>query len=546
MNHPIRAAFSYALLLILLIAMHGRATRTAAYPVGTLTVLTTNDSGAGSLRQTIVDATAGDTIIFHPSLSGATIRLQQTLTDHLIINKNLTIDGSALASKITISGDSDNDGQANVRVFSIEAGATATLNSLIITKGGNGSIGGGIVNAGTLTLINCTVSESYSEDRGGGIYTSGTLTLSNSTISHNRSNGANGGGIAAFGTVNITDNSAISDNWALYGGGIWTGLADGITIIISNSTVSANSAIFQGGGIHIEVGSLVVSSSTVSNNTAGAQDGGGGIYGHVTLINSTLSGNTTPYGKGAGLYSLSGSAITDSTIAGNIAAYDGGGIYVKETTGSATIVGSTLSGNQAGPSFYGGAIMNRSGAMTSLTNSTVSGNAGGYSGGIENQANATLNLTSVTIADNTQLTAGDGAGGVVTRGTLNIGNTIIANSVGADCLETETSTVNPTSTNIVEDGHCRSAAIAEIMLGPLANNGGPTQTHALLAGSPAIDHRGYNEYCDTNPGTSTRDQRGFFRPVDGDAVAGAVCDIGAYEFGSVPRDNHMYLPLLQR
>jgi hypothetical protein len=107
MKQPISACLSYAMLLMLLISVHGSATRTSAYPVGTLAVLNTNDSGAGSLRQAILDATAGDTIIFAPGLSGATIRLQQTLTDSLVINKNLTIDGSALASKIPISGDSD-------------------------------------------------------------------------------------------------------------------------------------------------------------------------------------------------------------------------------------------------------------------------------------------------------------------------------------------------------------------------------------------------------------------------------------------------------
>lgn len=66
------------------------------------------------------------------------------------------------------------------------------------------------------------------------------------------------------------------------------------------------------------------------------------------------------------------------------------------------------------------------------------------------------------------------------------------------------------------------------MLGPLADNGGPTQTHALLPGSPAIDY-GDNSYCDDNPGANNLDQRGVIRPVDGDGVPGAVCDTGAFE-----------------
>ncbi len=77
------------------------------------------------------------------------------------------------------------------------------------------------------------------------------------------------------------------------------------------------------------------------------------------------------------------------------------------------------------------------------------------------------------------------------------------------------------------------------MLGTLADNGGPTWTLPLLAGSPAIDH--------ANPvGCSSRDQRGYYRPVDGDAVPGAICDIGAYEYNSFPLNNLSWLPLIKK
>lgn len=96
MKQHIKSIFYCTALLFLLVSMPGGAVITPAYAAGTLTVLNTNDSGPGSLCQAISDAAAGDTIIFQASLSGATIRLQQTVTDSLVVSKNLTIDGSAL------------------------------------------------------------------------------------------------------------------------------------------------------------------------------------------------------------------------------------------------------------------------------------------------------------------------------------------------------------------------------------------------------------------------------------------------------------------
>ncbi|MEE8046202.1 MAG: choice-of-anchor Q domain-containing protein, partial [Dehalococcoidia bacterium] len=100
-------------------------------------------------------------------------------------------------------------------------------------------------------------------------------------------------------------------------------------------------------------------------------------------------------------------------------------------------------------------------------------------------------------------------------------NTIVANSVaGGDCSGTITDIGN----NLDTDGTCPFALTAPSLLGPLANNGGPTQTHALLFGSPAIDGG-------TNAGCPGIDQRSFPRPIDGDADTIAVCDIGAFELG---------------
>ncbi len=125
-----------------------------------ITVTSNADSGTGTLRQAIADACAGGTITFYTALSGTTIHLASTLT----LAKNVTIDGSTLAGQITISGENA------VRVFLVNSGVTAILNSLAITQGSNFS-GGGIRNDGTLTITNSTLSDNLATSSGGGILT---------------------------------------------------------------------------------------------------------------------------------------------------------------------------------------------------------------------------------------------------------------------------------------------------------------------------------------------------------------------------------------
>ncbi|KAB8146024.1 hypothetical protein F8S13_02800 [Chloroflexia bacterium SDU3-3] len=490
-----------------------------------MTVLNTNDSGVGSLRQAIADAAAGDTIIFDPSLSGATIRLQN-LTDSLTINKDLTIDGSALAAKITISGDTDNNGDGDIRVLVIDS-ATVTLKGLAIAKGNIAAAGGGISNSGALTLVDCTVSENTSSaDKGGGIASTGPLTLINSTVSHNQSD-QQGGGIASYaGALSITD-STIADNTVAFsdGGGIWIGPGNADTIAITRSTIADNMALGAGGGIYNDASpKLTIADSSISGNTAtGAQ--GGGIYGSVTLRGSAVVGNQTLASSGGGLHTWNAS-IADSTIADNSAAGDGGGIYLRDNR-TLYISGSTLSGNQAGVSSYGGAILSRPGATTTVVNSTISGNAAGYGGGIQSAAGGSVSLSSVTMAGNQSPNVG-GIGGLANQGTLSMVNTIIASSTNGNCANIGAGSISTNQANLVQDGSCGTATPVDPMLGPLADNGGPTKTHALLVGSPAID-AGDAAYCAAEPGAANRDQRGVARPIDGDTTPGAICDIGAFE-----------------
>src|SRR5687767_5420225 len=135
----------------------------------------------------------------------------------------------------------------NYRVFTVNSGQTVNLSGLIITNGNTSTFGGGVLNSGTLTLVNITVTGNTAAVSGGGIFnsSSSTLTITNSTISSNISTGS-GGGIVNEATLTIT-NSTISSNVANSGGG---GIdSRGSTLTITNSTISNNSTSGNGGGI---------------------------------------------------------------------------------------------------------------------------------------------------------------------------------------------------------------------------------------------------------------------------------------------------------
>lgn len=292
---------------------------------------------------------------------------------------------------------------------------------------------------------------------------------------------------------------------------------DGVRPFTINANTTAtlqNMTIIRGnleyGGAIYDYGTLTINNSTISDNTASLH--GGGIYGAVgsllTINNSTLSGNSAA--SGGGISTLVATlSVSNSTISGNLAGPYGGGI--NNSGGTLTVSNSTISGNSV-DSFGGG--INNDGNFT-ISNSTISGNsAGGYGGGIENSG--TLTILSSTISDNSTRYGGGGIDNGI-DGNFTISNSIIANSSGgADCADAGAYEINIINggPNFVEDNSCGFKGGTDPLLGPLADNGGGTWTHALLPGSPAID-AGYTNL--------TTDQRGVARSQ------GAADDIGAFE-----------------
>ncbi len=314
---------------------------------------------------------------------------------------------------------------------------------------------------------------------------SGNLTLDKLTVQNGRCNGS----------------CAVSN---YIGGGIYSNYG---TLIITNSAISGNSS-GNGGGIYINNGTLNIANSTISNNSNG---GISSNYSSTVVVNNSTISNNFSMGFGGGILNDDSSTltITKSTIDANQVQFDGGGVF---NLGALTITNSTFSNNSAAA---GGGIYNND--TLTVTNSTFSGNSSGIGGGIFNYSTGIITVNNSTIYGNS------GEGIYNSGGTAILKNTIVGNnSNNDDCF----GTVTANSYNLDTDGSCNNATqktLVQINLAALADNGGPTQTHALLVGSQAID-AGDNTVCNIAP-VSNFDQRDYLRD--------ASCDVGSYEYGAL-------------
>ncbi len=256
-----------------------------------ITVQNADDAGPGSLRQALVDVCAGGAIDF-----GGDYTI--TLAGQLTIAKSVRIDGTG--HNIAVSGDTDGDGSGNVRVFYVNAGIQVTLDHLTVTKGATPSggdycpdyCGGGVYNAGTLTVTN-SIFSGNSAVHGGGLENSyGTVHVIGSTFSGNTASSFGGAFNCSLGSTTYMVDSTLSGNYAYAGGGA---VGNGGALTVINSTWFGNSAAGGGGLFNISDGSVTMIHSTVSGNSAGTS-GGGGIRnsGTVAVRNSIVAGNTSP------------------------------------------------------------------------------------------------------------------------------------------------------------------------------------------------------------------------------------------------------------
>ncbi len=279
----------------------------------------------------------------------------------------------------------------------------------------------------------------------------------------------------------------------------------------------AASTIIDGGGIDriFEIpGGLTLELRDVTLRNGRAQTGGAILnLGGVTLLRSVLSGNSSTVGFGGAILTNgqgSSLTVTDSTLASNTSQGGGGAIAAG---GEVELGNVTVSGNRS-VADHGGGLYVFADARAAVNNATIAGNTAGLSGGgIFAEVSAFVgfppSVTNSIVAGNTASTSPDCAGD------LESGYDLIGN--GAGCL-------GPSAAR--HDLVAAPGSLINPLVGPLAKNGGPVSTRALLAGSPAIDAGNPAAPGSGGGACEATDQRGTARP------AGARCDIGAFEVTS--------------
>ncbi len=383
----------------------------------------------------------------------------------------------------------NNDAAVAGGAFALLSGVVTQLrNDSTVTGNNAGVLGGGVFNAGDLTVKSSSVDDNDSGFQGGGIYNGSTVATDLPKL--------------------VLDDSSVDDNTAATaGGGLVT--IKGATLTATGGHINGNSAVGGGGAVVSDGAPASFDGTDFVDNTASASGGGALLNsGTTTIANSNLVGNH---------------AIRTSGNTGL-----GGAIYSGSNTASAvtslTIEASTLAANEAYAASVLVTFSPGSGATntTSINRSTITGNSSESNTGAIAQFHP-LTITGSTITDNTAV-GGSGALSMVVPGTVSVAGTIVSGNSGPDC----SAAVSDGGYNLGDTGDAScgfSPANNDVAgdpgLGALLDNGGQTGTRKPGPSSPALDRipAGTATLC----GAGGLDQRGISRPQ------GAKCDIGAVE-----------------
>jgi CSLREA domain-containing protein len=471
-------------------ASGGNGADVGAYETNPFQVNTTADADDGACTALGIGngCTLREAIIAANSTPGE-ISFASALTSGGPATINLLTALPAISSRVVIEG----PGASLLTLQRSTAGGTPDFRVFLINSGKSLAISGVTVSRGNAV-------GTFPNNQGGNFYNDhGTLTISNCVVK----DAVNGSGIANNSGTIALSSSVVSGN----NGG---GLRNTSPQFAANSpaAVTINNSTFTG------------NLGTAINNLASIGPSSSPVT--VVINNSTVSGNDA---NGAG----SGSAISNSSATGGIATI---------TINNSTISGNANSSNGMGGIYNIGIFAGSNPTVTAvfLTNSTVFGNSaasgGGAVGGISNVSNSCSGCT-ITVKLRNSIVAGNTVAGNPSdiQGSIQIDTSSSFNLIGTGG-----------SGGLVNGVNGNQVGVADAKLGPLANNGGPTQTHALLSGSPALD-AGDNcvtqsTHCgDVNLAQLLTDQRGFNRIIDGpDADTTATVDIGAFE-GQTPLSN---------
>ena len=502
--------------------------------------------------------------IHGPGASSLTI---DGATTYRVFSFDHIYEGTDEVTDLTIThGNSDgNNPDDSGGAIQVYFGDTEILIADVVLTDNYSSNDGGAINFysfdGVATVTRATVTNNIADEGGGGLYADGdtgmTITITDSTFSGNTA-GDNGGGLYfSDGVTSATiTNTVITNNTsAAGGGGVHSG---GSHLYFNGGEISGNTALYGGAVNLVSNSSLRVLDATVANNTAGGSPGGGGVHAadsDLTIVSSTVSGNTSGWGGGGvKITGVGNLGILDSTISGNSTVYYGGGLYLTNT-GTVDIFNSTISGNSGSQA---GGVYAGNGTGVQIAQSTITANHAGVPGTLPAIGGIQIGGGEPIITSNRARhaparvrearpnehgkvpTQGQRAGvaAPLTPGHLQLSGVIVAGNradndldLGADGPNTVQVASDHSIIGVIQSpnvvvtdlGGTQSGVAAEALkLGPLADNGGSTPTHALLEGSPAVD-AGPNPIVDF-PG-NTFDQRG-----EGyDRIVNGKVDVGAFE-----------------
>ena len=462
-------------------------------------VVTTAGTGAGSFAEAVAMANAApsDDVITFPNLD------PRFYTGGVVIQNNgtLTIQGNGAELTNLYNANAG----SSYAVLKISQNAAVILNAVTIQDGSEGIY--------LETGANLTINESVLRDNGyysdssaggGGIYAVGQnrVIVNNSVIRNNgvsSDEGAYGGAFLGISNAYLEiNNSTVNDNVAR--GGVENDRNDDNPAPAENIALSPEgSGPGSGGAINID-GTLIINDSIINDNLCYGSGGAISLFGTVTIRRSTMSGNQS-YASGGTI--VGGRVnISDSLISNN-SAYNGGGIYIS----LGTISNTTISGNTAR---YGGGIRN--------------GSVGNSSNGVT--------LRNVTITNNTATIEGGGIAPLFADSVTDLGNSIIAGNdapsgkdIKGAVMSSGFNLIGNTNAATITGDQTGNRLNTDPLLAPLADNGGFSMTHALLAGSPAINNGSNALAVDADGNPLQFDQRGTGFP----RIVGNRVDIGAFE-----------------
>lgn len=522
-----------------------------------------NSAGAGgAIRAIDSPVQISDTRFFSNEAeqnSGGALEIRQAPSS-AITNSEFTAntaddDGGAISlrnSVVTVLGGSMSNNRAHDGgAISVRSSTLNLTNSQLsqnsVTNMGRGGALYGLV--GSVTVSGAVVESNRASSGGGFLLNNSTLNTSNTRFENNFADSA--GAVRSINSsFSFTGNSVLNNYAVVLAGGLSLsngarptrlesniinsnsagGYAGGMLIanssnVLMNQDQVTNNSANRIGGVEITTTSTVtLSNATIRGNLAATEIGGLQVdNSQVNIERSSLSANSAARAGGVQIINTSTVSLRDTSVQGNTVTNTAGGLDIESS--DVTIERSTVSDNRADAS---AGITAVGGSVLSIQNSTISQNSASFATGGIQLTNSSLSLNHATVFQNG---GGNYASGIYRGGpssSVFLVNSIIAFNGVSDC---NTSADTIFQGNWFGDNTCSGDANGDPLLGPLQDNGGPTETHALLAGSGAIDIA-ITGFCQFPVGLI--DQRGLRRT--------GVCDSGAFEYG-VSETNFYVIPL---